>query len=319
MSSGNNKVRILFTSIIATAAFAGAASVMAQAAPIGSLEYRPFEIPVHVGGGWAMLVLGILLGAVAAWKIARGGFTNHRGTHFLMALGAMGFFMGGGQVLHEAYAVPGNVLSDPQGGTVNVYSGFQEYTNTSGVPLWIADVDVNDCPDPDPASSADAIKGGTGAEAASGDQQAEVLPAIPQCIADETTLAAGESCFTDFPPCEFDRVTFREGYYWVRADYPAQDDDHAAVCAEFGLVSTARNVTLTWDATLLSNLSQDFGYLSNGVDAESATSMLCWDGDGPHTPAGYCETHNFGPQYTNYGNYYNDDDIRPVFTCTDVD
>jgi hypothetical protein len=113
-------------------------------------------------------------------------------------------------------------------------------------------------------------------------------------------------------------VTFRDGYYWVKADYPAPRSEHGNVCASEGLVATTAEVALTWDATLLSDLSSDFGYSSNGDDGCCAESMWCWDGDGgPNTPAGMCETHYFTNRYFNYGTYSGDPDERPVFTCSD--
>ncbi len=113
-------------------------------------------------------------------------------------------------------------------------------------------------------------------------------------------------------------VTFREGYYWVKATTNAPRTDHARVCAEHGLTATARVVTITWNAALLARLAEDFGYESVGDVNDSAPSMFCWDTGssyGPGTYAGACETHNFGSTYDNYGRWGDYPNQRPVFTC----
>ena len=116
------------------------------------------------------------------------------------------------------------------------------------------------------------------------------------------------------------RVSFRAGYYWVRADYRAPSSDHGSVCSAEGLTATARTVTLTWDATLLSALATDFGDVSVGDTSCCAMSMWCYDAGGTSYPswakAGECETHNFGSTYENYGYWGSHDAQRPVFTCT---
>lgn len=114
-------------------------------------------------------------------------------------------------------------------------------------------------------------------------------------------------------------VTYRSGYYWVRATYDASSSDHSAVCSSVGLTATSNEVSLTWDATLLSDLSSDFGYTSVGDANDAATSMWCYD-KGSSYPTGNsertCETHNFGSTYTNYGIWGSYTNQRPVFTCT---
>ena len=114
-------------------------------------------------------------------------------------------------------------------------------------------------------------------------------------------------------------VTYRSGYYWVRASYAASSSDHSAVCQSEGLQATGYEVSLTWDETLLADLSSDFGYTSAGDANDAATSMWCYD-KGSSYPTGNaegtCETHNFGSAYTNYGYWGSYSNQRPVFTCT---
>jgi len=114
-------------------------------------------------------------------------------------------------------------------------------------------------------------------------------------------------------------VTYRSGYYWVRATYAASSSDHSSVCQSMGLQATDYEVSLTWDATLLADLSSDFGYTSAGDANDAATSMWCYD-KGSSYPTGNkegtCETHNFGSAYTNYGYWGSYSNQRPVFTCT---
>lgn len=118
----------------------------------------------------------------------------------------------------------------------------------------------------------------------------------------------------------YSNVTFRAGYYWVRALHAATSGEHAAVCAEHGLTATDRNVSLTWNEALLADLAEDFGYESVGRTSCCAPAMWCWDAGssyGSGVRAGDCETHAFGSSYTNYGvwggsSYSNQ---RPVFTC----
>ena len=298
MSSEKNKSKYLVSAAVGSLLLSGATSALAQ---VGSMDYVPISTaPVPVGGGFFMLVLGALLGVVAFWKISRSGISSNKAVAIFLTMGAAAFTMTGGQVLHQAYAQINNDLSDPLGGTVDIFPGYQEYQNTSGAVLQISAIDLDDCNVPD---------------AAGADPQGEVM--YPECSVDGSLILQGGICTTNYPPCiDNTRVTNRAGYYWVRADYRAPREDHGAVCAEFGLVATTPNVTLTWDATLLETLSNDFGYQSNGDDNDSAPSMWCWDGDGgPSTPAGYCETHSFGPEFTNYGYWGSDTDIRPVFTC----
>ncbi len=272
---------------------------MAQVSPVGTMDYGPsIATAVPIGGGVFLMILGIFLGAIAYRKISRNGAAGNMAASILLVIGAIAFSMTGGQMLHQAYAgLSTTPLSNPQGGTVDIFPGYQEYENTSGAPLKISAINLNNCPAPS--------------------AQALVESVNPQCIPGSTVLEIGGICTTNYPPCiAGNRVTFRAGYYWVRADYRAAASDHAAVCAEFGFAPTTEYVTLTWDAALLQTLSTDFGYLSNGDDNDAATSMWCWDGDGgPSTPAGYCETHNFGTQFQNYGFWGSDPDIRPVFTC----
>lgn len=128
------------------------------------------------------------------------------------------------------------------------------------------------------------------------------------------------------------RITYRAGYYWVKANYPAAKFDapdghtvHQSVCAEFGLVATDPIVSVTWDMTLLNQLASDFGYTPVTGTSCCSPSLWCWDGDGgPHTTAGQCETHSDpfpNTVYFNYGSYSEyeigtqDPDERPVFTC----
>lgn len=300
MSACKNKNNYLISAISGASLLLGAATAVAQ---VGTMDYEPYiVIPVPVGGGVFMLVLGALLGLIAFWKISRSGFSGNKAVAVFLTMGAVVFSMSGGQVLHQAYAEQSNALSNPLGGTVDIYSGYQEYENTSGVLLRIDAINVDDCDAPPVAAA-----------------QAADAPLYPECAAVSGVLSQGGICTTNYPPCiENSRVTNRVGYYWVRADYRAPRGDHASVCAEFGLIATDYSVALTWDAALLEALSTDFGYLSNGDDNDSATSMWCWDGDGgPSTPGGYCETHNFGDFYVNYGYWGSDTDIRPVFTCTD--
>ena len=116
-----------------------------------------------------------------------------------------------------------------------------------------------------------------------------------------------------------DTATFRAGYYWVVATYPAPLTDHAKVCEGAGLAATDVNVTLTWDATLLEQVSTDLGFGSGGDTNCCASAMWCWDGgESPFQPGakdGQCETHNFGTSYNNYGTYTSSPFERPVFTC----
>lgn len=113
-------------------------------------------------------------------------------------------------------------------------------------------------------------------------------------------------------------VSFRYGYYWVKATYAAPRADHSKVCATHGLTATAATVTLTWDSAKLSQLSSDFGFTSAGDSSCCAQSMWCFEGTGSSTgtAAGQCETHNFGSTYNNYGRYGSSAGVRPVFTCT---
>ena len=116
-----------------------------------------------------------------------------------------------------------------------------------------------------------------------------------------------------------DNVTYRSGYYWVRATYGASASDHGAICASAGLTATSAEVSLTWDETLLSDLAEDFGYVSVGDANNSAQSMWCYDKGSSYPPGlyeGACETHNFGSSYNNYGTWGYTDNQRPVFTCT---
>ena len=116
-----------------------------------------------------------------------------------------------------------------------------------------------------------------------------------------------------------DNVAYQAGYYWVRATYGASASDHASVCTSAGLTATSTEVTLTWDATLLSDLATDFGYTSVGDVNDAAQSMWCYDKGSSYpngTYEGACETHNFGSFYTNYGTWGYTDNQRPVFTCT---
>jgi len=118
---------------------------------------------------------------------------------------------------------------------------------------------------------------------------------------------------------QLDGVHYAAGYYWVIAEYNAPAEDHAAVCATKGLDATATQVSLTWDAALLDELSSEFGFTSAGVAGCCAEAMWCWDGADAPTDAvdGECETHNFGTQYWNYGAYTSNPASRPVFTCVE--
>ena len=114
-------------------------------------------------------------------------------------------------------------------------------------------------------------------------------------------------------------VSFRAGYYFVKADHAAYASEHATVCSSVGLSATASRVTLTWNSALLSDLARDFGHTSVGDVNNSAQCMWCYE-TGSSYPTGNfegsCETHNFGSYYDNYGRWGSYANQRPVFTCT---
>lgn len=273
-----------------------AASVFAQPSPIGTLNYGPLT-SVPVGGGMFLILLGAMLGMLAFWKLSRYGTRGNVASVALIAMGAVAFSTIGGKMIHEAYAAQlTTALSNPAGGSVEIYSGYTEYENTSGVPLVIGNIDLDSCVE-------------TGVQGAA--------PAHPECTTGLKLADNGGVCFTDYSECvNGDRVTERGGYFWVRADYAAPRDDHAAVCAEFGLTPTTELVTMTWDTALLGGVAADFGYTNGGVTNCCAELMSCWDGDGGGSDAaGSCGTHNFGTRFWNYGAWSGDPDERPVFTC----
>jgi hypothetical protein len=96
------------------------------------------------------------------------------------------------------------------------------------------------------------------------------------------------------------------GYCWVIAQ--VYNQSHSDACDSVGKTATATRVDLTWDETLLGNLSTSFGFTSIGDFANSAYSMWC------NYTTNQCGTHNFYNQYWNYGNYY-DINWIPVYTC----
>lgn len=303
MDIKNNKRPVLIPGIFLTASLSSTVTALAQ---VGTMDYESAAtFPVPVGGGMFLVALGALLGAVALWKISRSGISANKVAAAFLTMGAAVFSLSGGHIIQQAYAPP-TALSNPDGGTVDVYPGYQEYINTSNSLLKISAINLDSC-EQAPAAQGTNVKN-------KGAQTVQAVDPYPECVPGETVLHSNDICTTNAPACS-NRITQRAGYFWVRADYNAPAEDHGSICAEFGLVATEQYVSLTWDATLLEALANDFGYTSVGDYADAATSMWCWDADG-HAPAGTCGTHNFGPEYTNYGSYdQGATGMRPVFTC----
>lgn len=280
-------------------------TVYAQLA--GELEYAPEGVPIPTIGTWSILLLsGILTGFSFFFMRNR-----HRIAALLFFSAVASMVALHGFVPEVEAVITATLLDKPQGGVVAVPTGYQEYENTSGVKQRITRVEGPLCNGVNPTKV----------------NNIQAQSSILECVANTTSLNNGQRCFTDFSNC---RITYRSGYYWVKADYPAAKFDdpdgptaHQSVCAEFGLIATDLIVTVTWDMTLLNQLASDFGYTPVTDTDCCSPSLWCWDGDGgPHTTAGQCETHSIpNTVYFNYGSYSEyatgtqDPDERPVYTC----
>lgn len=179
------KTRNYLTAITSVVSLFGAQSVLAQ---VGTMDYAsdlyvPAAVPV--GGGVFLLVLGALLGLAAFWKISRSGISGNKVVAIFLTMGAAAFSMSGGQILQQAYAKSGTPLSNPNGGTVDVYPGYQEYFNTSGAILTISDISLQ-CQE---------------AKTKTKDGQSVQGSSFPKCIAGSTILQDGDICYTSYADC----------------------------------------------------------------------------------------------------------------------
>jgi hypothetical protein len=144
----------------------------------GSLSYAAAQVvapatavPGLGGGGIVLLGLGLML---AAWLI-RG-----KGIHLAVVLVVAGGLLvlgGGNRGIAQIIATS---LSDPQGGTVQVLDGPQQFNNDSGSPIRITELLAPSC----------------------NDGPLDIPGIQPQDLcAAGLLLAADEHCSTDFPGC----------------------------------------------------------------------------------------------------------------------
>ena len=146
-----------------------------------------------VGGGIFMLILGALLGIAAFWKISRSGISGNKAVAVFLTLGAVTFTLSGGQVLQQAIADNTTSLSNPNGGTVDVYSDYQEYVNASGVPLVITAVNG-------PCNIPAAQKAKDGGQGVQADSKTQVI-SLPYCKSGLALEENGNRCYTYFQSC----------------------------------------------------------------------------------------------------------------------
>ena len=172
----------------------GSNPIMAQV--VGTMDYESgVYSSVPVGGGIFMLVLGALLGIAAFWKISRSGISGNKAIAVFLTLGAATFALSGGQILQQASAESAKYLSSPTGGTVDVYAGYQEYENASGVPLVIGALDFEDCYVPTAYKDKD---GGQGTQVGSNTQ----TNSFPECVPGLALPQNGDICYTNVNPCD---------------------------------------------------------------------------------------------------------------------
>lgn len=123
--------RIFLLSIVSIPAFAGST---------GSMSYGPLS-PVPVMNNLSIAVLGILL-LLVSYRMLRSRHSSRTVSLIAAAVIAGTATLGSNQLVSRAEALPPpSDLSDPNGGTVPVYSSIDNnYQNTSGVDLIIGNV-----------------------------------------------------------------------------------------------------------------------------------------------------------------------------------
>ena len=125
--------RLSVFTAIATCGLAVTGAAWAQQAPIGELTYEPFTAGVPTLGGIALLLLAASLAWFALHRIRRDGLQGNALPTVLLGTAALGLAVGGGESLKHAWAVAGTELDSPTGGTVDIFPGYQEFMNTSGL------------------------------------------------------------------------------------------------------------------------------------------------------------------------------------------
>jgi len=183
----------LVSSLVGVAALLGSASALAQV--VGTLEYLPNAArAIPVGGGFFLVLLGVLLAALGYRTLSRGRASTRVMKGVFLGLVALSFTMAGGQVLYEAKAGdPTTTLSNPGGGIVHMLAYYQEYYNTSGTVLRIDKIDLN-CDIPFQNEGAP-LESGLG-------QPITESSKYPMCEENTTVLGEGDRCYTNYPPCK---------------------------------------------------------------------------------------------------------------------
>ncbi len=127
-----------------------------------------------------------------------------------------------------------------------------------------------------------------------------------QC--DDGNATGGDGCSAtcqNESPCP-NGTAYVNGYCWVKAI--AHKESHSAACSRVGKSATAKEVAMTWDNNVLTQIAATWGFTSIGDYNNSAHAMWC------NNSAQHCGTHNWGSPYDNYGPY-GDSAYWPVYTC----
>lgn len=144
----------LARSVTAAAAFSLAGSV--TAGPAGSVTFGPVASAVPALGGVALALLAGLL-ALAAVAMAR----QRQPALIVAALACGALVVGGGgaQLARDALAKPPSI-SDPEGGTIDLFPGETPILNESGIPLQVLDVTtVGACTTGTPDTGPECVQG----------------------------------------------------------------------------------------------------------------------------------------------------------------
>jgi len=190
----NKKIPVYLASLLAgISLLMGTTSALAQS--VGSLEYSPDSVAaaaaIPVGGGLFLVLLGVLLAVLGYRKISLDRVSRHVLPGIFLGLLALSFTLAGGQLLYKANASDITYLDNPNGDVVAIWSGYQEYQNTSGTLLRITRITL-DCQiiGQDEGASLESGSGPISKPSRIGDQ----------CIAGVTVLDQNEVCITYY--CE---------------------------------------------------------------------------------------------------------------------
>ena len=188
----NKKISVyLASSLAGVSLLLGTTSALAQS--VGSLEYSPDSVTaIPVGGGLFLVLLGVLLAVLGYRKISLDRVSRHVLPGIFLGLLALSFTMAGGQLLYKANASDSTDLDNPHGDVVTIWSGYQEYRNTSGTLLHITRITLN--------CQVGVQDEGATLESGSG-PISKPSRIWDQCIAGETVLNENEICTTNYPPC----------------------------------------------------------------------------------------------------------------------